>query len=220
MKTAIGRCLNDSRINQRYSLTAAAAFIIVDLLFIAFNFGQAARACLAVVALATIVATLDGDLISTGFRLTPKQGWRAWIRTSTIVGVAAGLCIGAAATAIYLSGHAVPIYIPPPDNLAHRFVSMCLVAPVMEETLYRFVICVPLVVLLGEWPTDAISGLLFGALHVVYGNPSPENLVGGFFLAWAFLKSETILIPVILHSVGNSIALAAQVAGWYFVNQT
>jgi hypothetical protein len=58
------------------------------------------------------------------------------------------------------------------------------------------------------------------ALHVVYGNPSPENMVGGFFLAWTFLKSETILIPVILHSVGYSIALAGQVAGWYFFKQT
>jgi hypothetical protein len=46
---------------------------------------------------------------------------------------------------------------------------------------------------------------------------SPENLVGGFFLAWAFLKSETILMPWLLHAVGNGIVLAAQVAGWYWL---
>ena len=77
------------------------------------------------------------------------------------------MCIGVAAAAIYLSGHIVPIYVPPPDNLMHRFVSTCFVAPVMEEALYRFVVCVPLVALLREWPTIAISSVLFGALHVV-----------------------------------------------------
>jgi uncharacterized protein len=220
MKTTIGRCLNESKIRQRYSLAGAAAIIVVDLLFITFHFGQAARSCLAIIALATIIAGLDGELNSAGFRLTPRQRWAAWIRTSAIIGLAVCLCIGATATGMHLTGHKLPIHITPPHNLMHQFISMCFVAPVMEETLYRFVICVPLVGLLGEWRTIAVSGLLFAALHVVYGNPSPENMVGGFFLAWAFLKSETILIPVLLHSIGNSIALAGQVAGWYFFTQT
>ena len=55
----------------------------------------------------------------------------------------------------------------------------------------------------------------FAALHVAYGNPSPENLVGGFLLGWVYLKSETILLPVLLHSLGNLLVLFCQVAGWY-----
>jgi membrane protease YdiL (CAAX protease family) len=69
----------------------------------------------------------------------------------------------------------------------------------------------------GCWKTIAASGVLFGLLHVVYGNPSPENLVGGFFLAWAYLKSESILIPFILHAGGNLIVWLGQIAGWYFL---
>jgi membrane protease YdiL (CAAX protease family) len=52
-------------------------------------------------------------------------------------------------------------------------------------------------------------------MHIVAGVPSPENLVGGFFLAWAFLKSSSIAVPVVLHSLGNLCALLGQVGAWY-----
>jgi membrane protease YdiL (CAAX protease family) len=58
--------------------------------------------------------------------------------------------------------------------------------------------------------------LAFGGLHVAYGNPSPENLVGCLFLAWAYLKSESIVVPVVLHGLGNLCVLALQVGAWYF----
>ena len=63
----------------------------------------------------------------------------------------------------------------------------------------------------------AASGVIFAALHFVYGNPSPENAVGGLFLAWAYLKSETIVVPVLLHALGNSLVLAVQVAAWCYL---
>jgi membrane protease YdiL (CAAX protease family) len=49
---------------------------------------------------------------------------------------------------------------------------------------------------------------------VIYCNPSPENLVGGFFLAWAYLKSGGLAVPVLLHGLGNLVALASQVGAW------
>ena len=60
--------------------------------------------------------------------------------------------------------------------------------------------------------------MLFGLLHVVYGNPGPDNLVAGFFLAWSFLKSGTIVVPVVLHSLGNACVFVAQVVTWYWLN--
>ena len=117
-----------------------------------------------------------------------------------------------------LTGHHIPIYTIPPALIIPRILHGCFRAPVMEETVYRVIICVSLAGVLGPWKRIAISGCLFGTLHVPYGNPSPENLVGGFFLAWAYLKSETILLPVMLHSVGNSFAVAGQAAGWYILN--
>lgn len=97
---------------------------------------------------------------------------------------------------------------------------MCFVAAVVEESVYRVVACGLIAAIAGHRQTIAINGVLFGLLHVWYGNPSPENLVGGFFLAWSFLKSETILVPLILHSVGNMLVLAAQVIAWYVLGGT
>jgi uncharacterized protein len=59
--------------------------------------------------------------------------------------------------------------------------------------------------------------MLFGALHVVRGIPSPENLFGGMILAWAYLRSGSVLIPVLLHSLGNLCVLALQVGAWYWL---
>jgi membrane protease YdiL (CAAX protease family) len=70
------------------------------------------------------------------------------------------------------------------------------------------------------WTAVTVSGLAFAALHIVHGNPSPENLVGGFFLAWAYLKSGSIYIPILLHSLGNFVAWAGQVAAWYWLRGT
>src|SRR5439155_10185900 len=97
------------------------------------------------------------------------------------------------------------------------FLRMCVFAPVLEEAVYRLALCVPLAVWLGPWRAIVVSGLAFAGLHVAYGNPSPENLVGGLFLAWAYLKSESIVVPVVLHSLGNLCVLILQVGAWYWL---
>jgi len=49
------------------------------------------------------------------------------------------------------------------------------------------------------------------ALHLTYGNPGPENLAGGPFLARVYPKSESLTLPILLHSPGNLLALLTQV---------
>lgn len=41
-------------------------------------------------------------------------------------------------------------------------------------------------------------------------------MIGGFVLAWAYLKSGSIMIPIGLHSLGNLglLAFNAAVAAW------
>jgi len=72
-----------------------------------------------------------------------------------------------------------------------------------------------MVALLGPRGTIVASGLLFGALHVLYGNPGPDNLLAGFLLAWTYLRSGSILVPFALHALGNLGVLASWVALWY-----
>jgi membrane protease YdiL (CAAX protease family) len=96
--------------------------------------------------------------------------------------------------------------------------SYCFFAPLLEEALYRLILCVALVRIAGPQWTILASGAIFAALHFVGGNPSPENFIGGYFLAWAFLKSGSILTPIVLHSLGNACVVALHVANWYKIS--
>jgi membrane protease YdiL (CAAX protease family) len=175
------------------------------------------RGVLAVVALAAHLRLTDGDLASVGLHLTPSQGWRWWFKVSLWIGLAVAACIVVGLGLWVLSGQALPIYATPPSDIGPSFLRMCVFAPVLEEVLYRLALCVPLAVGLGPWRAIVVSGLAFAGLHVAGGNPSPENLIGGLFLAWAYLKSESIIVPILLHSLGNLCALAGQVGTWYWL---
>jgi membrane protease YdiL (CAAX protease family) len=175
------------------------------------------RGLLAVVALAAHLRLTNGDLASVGLHLTPSQGWRWWVRISLWIGLAVTACIVVGLGLWVLAGQDMPIYATPPTDIVRSFIRMCVFAPVFEEIIYRLALCVPLTVWLGPWRAIVVSGLAFAGLHVIGGSPSPENLVGGLFLAWAYLKSESIVVPVLLHSLGNLCALAAQVGTWYWL---
>jgi hypothetical protein len=50
--------------------------------------------------------------------------------------------------------------------------------------------------------------VIFWFGHYVGVGGSVEYLVGGLVYAWFFIKSETILLPIVLHSVSNLFAFA------------
>jgi len=155
--------------------------------------------------------------VSLGLRWAPIQGWRIWIRWSLIIGLLVGFAITIGAGLILATAREIPIITLSPRQLPGRILTVCVSAPLQEETLYRVIVCVPVVASFGKWPAVAVSRVLFGALHFLHGNPSPENLVGGWFIAWAYLKSETVVIPLLLHNVGNLLVLLGQLATWYFL---
>ncbi len=220
VRTTIGRRLNSSRSRLHVAVAIGGLVVAADFAIISwmrYPTSIEGRGALAVIALVAQFRLVQGDLSSVGLRLTPTQGWWYWCRVSLFIGLAVGACVAVGLGAWVLSGHDLPVYCTSPRHIGTSFLQMCIFAPVLEETIYRFSLCVPLAVLLGPWRTIAVSGIVFGGLHLVYGNPSPENLVGGFFLAWAFLKSESIVVPVLLHSLGNLCALAAQIGAWYWL---
>lgn len=176
-----------------------------------------ARGAVALVAVALYLPLVRGDFASVGLTTAPAQGWTYWAKATLAIGLLVGALIAVVLGAWKAFGGAIPVYTTAPQDFGRRFLSACIAAPVLEETTYRLVVCVPAAVLLKPWGAIAASGLLFGALHVACGVPSPENLVGGFFLAWAYLKSGTILVPVLLHSLGNLCVLTGQVVAWYWV---
>jgi membrane protease YdiL (CAAX protease family) len=216
MQSAVGQVLRDSRQPRSLAVVVGLTTIFIDFAIVTFHFDPMNRGALAILSLTLIVGLTEGDRISLGLRLTPSQGWSPWIRITAVISVAVAVCISIGIWAMVLMGRQIPFYTTAPDRFVERLLDMCFVYPTLEETIYRVVVCVPLVPVVGCWRTITFCGILFGALHVAYGNPSPENLVGGFFLAWAYLKSETILIPFLLHAGGNLIVLIGQTAGWYF----
>jgi len=174
------------------------------------------RRVLAVVALAVHLRLTHGDLASVGLQ-TPNQGWRWWVRVSLWIGLAVAACVVIGLGLWVVCGGKLPVYATPPSDTGWSFLRMCVFAPVLEEVVYRLALCVPLAVWLGPWRAIVVSALAFAGLHLAAGSPSPENLIGGFFLAWAYLKSESIVIPVLLHSLGNLFALVAQIWTWFWL---
>lgn len=220
MRTTIGRRLSSSRNGLAVASAVGASVVTADLALVwwgCYPESMEGRGVLAVVALAAHLRLTDGDLASVGLHLTPSQGWRWWVKASLWIGLAVAACVVVGLGLWVLSGRDVPIYATPPSGIGRSFLWMCVFAPVLEEVIYRLALCVPLAVGLGPWGAIVVSGLAFAGLHVAGGNPSPENLVGGLFLAWAYLKSESIVVPVLLHGLGNLCALAGQVGTWYWL---
>jgi len=80
----------------------------------------------------------------------------------------------------------------------------CFISPLVEETIYRSVLCSALEKTAGTKTSILISGILFALLHFFYGNLAFDNFIAGYLLAWSFLKSKSILIPIFLHALGNA----------------
>ena len=204
----------------RTAVALAMVTVAVDLACVSNPSYGEVRACFAMITFASAVYLSGGDLKSLGLRRSPVQGWSRWISVSFKIGSIVAACVIIGLSTWYAVGYKLNLHVTHPSAVSPRFIAMCFVAPMIEEAVYRFSACGLMAAVLGNNRTIALNGVLFGFLHVLYGNPSPENLVGGFFLAWAFLKSETILMPLALHSVGNLLALVAQIGGWFLMGET
>ncbi len=169
------------------------------------------------VALTAIVSQLclaRGDLQTLGLA-SPAGGWLRWAKIAAYLGVGAAACLTAGALLWKAMGNPLPTHTVAPAQIWSAFFRMCVFAPMLEEAIYRAVLCTGMAATLGAHWSIAISGFSFGLLHIVYGVPSPENLLGGFVLAWVYLRSSSIFVPLVFHAVGNLIVLLAQVGAWY-----
>ena len=221
MRTTIGRQLGDSHAARIYVGLFGGLVLAADLSVVAwmrYPLRIDARWSIAIAAVIVLWLLVRGDAASVGIVPKPIQGWDYWVRMAVLIGVAVLAIITATIRVWMLLEREVPAYVTPPSAFGTRFLSMCVFAPLQEEVIYRMVLCVSIVRLIGKSGTVLASGAVFGFAHVVYGNPSPENLVGGFFLGWCYLKSGTILIPLLLHSLGNLCVLLGQVEGWHLVH--
>jgi uncharacterized protein len=159
-----------------------------------------------------LVLLAGGDLRSLGLALRPARGWRYWVVASAVAAVGIfgfSLVVVAFVPKLWVMlverGEALWI-----SDLWPTLIFSCVQTPIVEELLYRGVLCAALVQAIGRTPTIVLSGVVFALLHVVYDNPGPDNAIAGFILGWAFLASRTLLIPVLMHAGGNLLVLLIQ----------
>lgn len=214
MDTPLGYALQNPPQKAWFAVGIALAAIGVDFFLESFRLRSSA-----IGASVLILALLArGDRASLGLVVRLRPSYRYWGKVTLGIGAAvAGFCI-VAGFFLWLIGIQMPIAATPPERILSALVSYCISAPVLEEALYRLVLCVALVRVAGPWWTIFASGAIFAGLHFVWGNASPDNFIAGYFLAWSFLKSGSILVPVALHSFGNLCVLALHVANWYRIS--
>jgi len=142
-----------------------------------------------------------------GIRCKVLPNLRYWFRTAVLIGLVVLLFCALAIPVLAWAGFRIPLpKTSPTEFWGYWLTYACVDAPVAEEFIYRGVLCPALACLLGRWAAIFLSGSLFALLHVIGGNPGPDNFIAGYFLAWAFLKSGSLLVPIAMHSVGNLFA--------------
>lgn len=85
---------------------------------------------------------------------------------------------------------------------ALTFVNLCILAPLWEELFFRGILLRRFLLKWSPQKSIIISSLLFGVIHV-----NPLTIVFAFFigcvLGYTYLKSNSILVPMIIHSFSN-----------------
>ena len=99
-------------------------------------------------------------------------------------------------------------------SIATTAATLVLIAPVVEETIFRGLLFGALMRPLGVFFGALVSAVLFGLVHgdaVLF----PTLAALGFINALAYAATENLTVPVILHALNNAFATAFLVAHAY-----
>jgi uncharacterized protein len=209
--TPIGRAIASSPGRAAIAAGVATGLVGFDMAGLDGWRSEWLRLAPGVVGLVLLLILARGDRDSLGLRVRALPSWRWWIRGTIAAGLIVGVVVLAASAVGWLAGMEMHWPVRAGDGILPSWWMRSVIAsPLHEELLYRLVFCVSTIALLGRRPSIVLSGVVFAALHVVYGNPSPDNFSAGFVFAWAYFRSGTLLVPVMLHALGN-----ACVTAWY-----
>ena len=216
METPIGAGWEGAR--ARYAALvgmAAVAFDMVQRGAWAFSIPRVALG-VAVLVFFTTLAT-DGNR-SAGLRWRALPSWSYWPKWTVTLGtvVLAGSLIVSAFLWMFGSLPQIESQFATEQQMVRFLWQACLRAPIEEELLYRVALCAPLAALLGTRWTVLVGGIAFAGLHLGYGNLAPNHVFAGFVMTWAYLRSGNLLVPILLHSLGNFLVWLLHVALFYW----
>jgi membrane protease YdiL (CAAX protease family) len=220
VRRALG--LADSPIGRGLPRRTAIAMCIVALCIVARDllrfdrfeyWDSVVRVAPAALAACVFVYLARDRLEAVGIRGRPLPSWRYWRYVTLALALIFALLI--AGTVVVFLAIDKPLVVMLPD--ASWVWSATVDAPLVEETIYRWVFVTGLVAVAPRWLAVVASGALFAYLHFLYGNAGPDNFVGGYFFAWMYLKSGSIVVPIVFHAAGNGALIVLHVAAYYLM---
>ncbi len=215
----------ESRIGSGLSGAKAWVAAVAGLAAVGFDLAQGGAMAYSIpriglgVAVLIFMASLAGnDRGSVGFTLHARPSWSFWPKWTMFLGgiVLAGSLVVSAGLWMFDSLPTLQGEFHSKEQILNSLWQGCLWAPVEEELLYRGALCVPLAALIGRRWTVFVGGLTFAALHYVYGNLGVNHVFAGFVMSWAYLRSGSLLVPILLHSLGNLLVWFLHVGLFYW----
>jgi membrane protease YdiL (CAAX protease family) len=88
------------------------------------------------------------------------------------------------------------------DSRVNLFIFIVLMAPVLEEIIFRGIIFTRFSLKWGNKKAILVSSLIFGILHV---DPIGAT-VFGVLTCILYIRTNTLIVPIVLHSMNNGIA--------------
>ncbi len=106
------------------------------------------------------------------------------------------------------------------DQLA-VFVAIAVVAPIIEEIIFRGILLSVLDRVMAKWPAILVSAAVFASVHLL--DPNAIAVIPGLFLvgialAWAALRTGDLSLPIALHSGINLLAAISILYGTELLN--
>lgn len=218
MDTPIGQSLRQSPVHLAWASGAAAAFVLGDvLLCLRPEAILPYRLVFLPLTLIVLMRMPHCDRPSLGLTMRPRQGWVYWGKVTILIGVFMGFVVGGGLIVMRFKSGTFASFGRSPGHFVEALLPACVNAPIIEETIYRLILCVPAVCLLRPAGAIVLSGAVFAIFHFTSGVASPDNFVAGYILCWAYLKSGSLLVPIVLHALGNFCILLLQLGAWYLV---
>lgn len=121
------------------------------------------------------------------------------------------ILIGVLSILINISGFAEEVF----ENIFQQnqlifFLNFVILAPIMEELIFRGVLFSYLLKYAPQRQAVLFSSLLFGLTH-----GSPDQMVsatlGGIFLAYTCIKSNALVVPILFHAINNSLSFLVMI---------
>ena len=94
-----------------------------------------------------------------------------------------------------------------PEALVLLLILICLVAPVVEEIIFRGYVYAGIRRRLPPYAAMIISGLLFGMMHTLESGLAPLALMG-VVLAWLYERTRSLVPSIVCHMLHNALVFA------------